>query len=90
MNFSYANCMTGLWIPEQFPYVAFNESGCDFSHISLWSFYRHIQLLTRGKLNSAFSQALMKVGACEEVLRRVFDIGRTLFYLEKVTKDTLK
>ena len=82
--------LTDLWIPEQFPYVAFNESGCDFSHISLWSFYRHIQLLTGGKLNSAFSQALMKAGACEEVLRRVFDIGRTLFYLEKVTKDTLK
>lgn len=81
--------MTELWIPETFPYVAFSDSGYDFSHISLFGFYRHIQLLTGYKTNSLISQALMKSGLTEEVLKMVFDIGKGFFHQTKITRDIL-
>lgn len=76
--------MTDVWIPEKFPYIAFNESGQDFSHVSLWGFYRHIQLLTDCSLNSVASRALLQNGADEALLSRVFDLGRTCWHQEKV------
>ncbi len=80
--------ITDLWIPERFPYVAFNDSGYHFSHVSLWGFYRHIQLLTGYKINSVFSKALLKFGVNEEILNRVFNIGTRIFYQTKVTNGT--
>ncbi len=79
--------MTELWIPEQFPYIAFSDSGYDFSHVSLFGFYRHVQLLTGCKINSAVSRALLKSGIDEEVLNRLFAIGKGFFYQTKVTKN---
>lgn len=81
--------ITELWIPEGFPYVAFNDSGYHFSHVSLWGFYRHIQLLTGYKMNSIFSIALLKHGASEEALSRVFNTGTRSSYQSKITKSTL-
>ena len=77
--------MTDAWIPEQFPYVAFSESGYDFSHVSLWGFYRHVQLLTGYRTTSTISQLLMKTGVSEKLLKRLFEIGRTVSYQTKVT-----
>lgn len=82
--------ITELWIPETFPYVAFNDSSYDFSHVSLYGFYRHIQLLTGYKLNSLISQALMKSGLREDILKNVFDIGRGFFHQTKVTRDIIR
>ena len=82
--------MNDLWIPEKFPYVAFSESGYEFSHVSLWGFYRHIQLLTACKLNSSVSQLFLKTGVGESVLRRLFDIGRAVYHQAKVTKGILE
>ena len=81
------NCcdMTDAWIPEKFPYIAFSESGYEFSHVSLWAWYRHIQLLTGCKTDSTFSRALLKYGAAEDILNRVFTIGRSIYYQTKVT-----
>lgn len=81
--------MTDVWIPEKFPYIAFKESGQDFSHVSLWGFYRHIQLLTDCRLNSVVSQVLLKNGVDEVLLNRVFSVGRTCWHQEKVTKTLL-
>lgn len=81
--------ITGCWIPETFPYVAFNESMYDFSHVSLFGFYRHIQLLTGYKLNSLISQVLIKQGLDEEILKKVFDIGKGIFSKTKVTRDII-
>lgn len=78
--------MTDVWIPEKFPYVAFKESGQDFSHVSLFGFYRHIQMLTDCRLNSAASRALLQNGADQAVLSRVFTIGRTCWHQERLTK----
>lgn len=34
--------ITGLWISAGFPYIAFNDNGYTFAHISLFGFYRHV------------------------------------------------
>lgn len=78
---------TDLWIPEKFPYVAFDDSGYFFSHISLWGFYRHIQLLTLNKIDSTFSKTLLNHGVSEEIMNHVFEIGTRIFYQTKVTKN---
>ena len=49
---NYCN-LTGLWIPESFPYIAFNDNL--FSHLSLYGFYRHMSmLLSMGKATNMF------------------------------------
>ena len=78
--------MTDIFIPEQFPYIAFDNSGYEFSHVSLWGFYRHIQLLTQCRMNSAISRLFLKEGLSEEILKRLFNIGHSIFSQEKVTK----
>ena len=81
--------ITGVWIPEQFPYVAFQDSGCDFSHVSLYGFYRHIQLLTGYSISSVFSRALLKQGADEVTLDRIFKMDLCNSYYVRILKDTL-
>ena len=82
--------MTDVWIPEKFPYVAFSESGYKFSHISLWGFYRHIQLFTGCKLGSTISQLFLKTGVSTDTLKNLFEIGRSIYYQTKVTKTAWK
>lgn len=81
--------ITDLWIPETFPYITFKDSGYDFSHVSLFGFYRHIQLLTGYRSNSLISQALIKSGLGEDVLNKVFDIGQNIYLKAKITRDVL-
>ena len=87
-NSNYCD-LTGVWIPEQFPYVAFQDSGYDFSHVSLYGFYRHIQLLTGYNIDSVFSRALIKQGADETTLNRIFKIDLCDSYYVRILKDTL-
>lgn len=82
--------LTEALIPAKFPYVALGESGNGFSHVSLWGFYGHVQLLTGCKMESSISQLLLKAGATEEVLQRLFDVGRTIYSQTKVTRKALK
>ncbi len=77
--------LTDLWIPERFPYIAFTTNGCDFSHVSLWGFYRHIQLLTGYNANSVFSNALINAGVDQEILDKVFNMDIYNVYQEKIT-----
>jgi hypothetical protein len=79
--------LTDLWIPEQFPYITFQESGYDFSHISLWGFYRHIQLLIEKTVSSRLGQALLVAGVNEATLQALINIEE--YPLSKVTKDIL-
>lgn len=78
--------MTDAWIPEKFPYIAFSESGYEFSHISLWGFYRHVQLFTGNRLSSAISKLFLKTGVSEDVLKRLFEIGRTVYHQTRIAK----
>ena len=70
--------LTGAWIPAKFPYIAFAESGCDFSHVSLWGFYRLIQLHTYGRLESQVSKVLLEAGIEKSLLNRVFELGKKI------------
>lgn len=82
--------MTDIWIPERFPYVAFSESGYRFSHVSLWGFYQHVQLLTGCQMTSVISRLLLKAGVDEETLKKLFELGQNIFYQTKVTKEVWK
>lgn len=60
--------LTDLWIPKQFPYIAFEESSYLYSHVSLWGFYNHLSLLMfRGK-KSAVYQAFLDIGVAESTM----------------------
>jgi hypothetical protein len=87
-SYSHFCDLTGLWIPQKFPYIAFDESDYDFSHVSLWGFYRHLQLLTGCHEKSTFSRLLMKCGITETLLERIFRIGHGIFYQAKVTQGS--
>lgn len=80
--------MIGVWIPERFPYIAFNVRHYTFSHVSLWGFYRHVKLLTGCKMRTRFSRLLLKAGAAEDVLKWLFTVGNTACYQTKVVGVT--
>ena len=79
--------LTGVLIPEKFPYITFDENAYDFSHVSLWGFYRHLQLLTRKEIDSPVSKMLLQQGVDEELLNRIFDVGLSYFYQEVVNRS---
>lgn len=82
--------LTDLWIPEKFPYITFKESGYDFSHVSLWGFYRHIQLLMEKNESSRLGRALITAGVKEEILQLLLQIDDYSFNLfSKVTWDMI-
>jgi hypothetical protein len=78
--------LNDLWIPEQFPYIAFQESSYDFSHVSLWGFYRHLQLLMRGDASSPLGRVMMDNGVDKSILQTLLDIRELYGYTKKVIK----
>ena len=79
-----------LWIPRTFPYVAFTDSGYDFSHVSLFGFYRHLQLLVGYNINAIMRHVLIKFGLSEDLLQRVLNIGKEFYYQTKVTENIIR
>ena len=71
--------LTGAWIPAKLPYIAFSESGYDFSHVSVYGFYRLIQLLTYRSLDSKVSKEYTNAGINIDLLNRVFQLGDNLY-----------
>lgn len=71
-----SNCcdLSNAWIPRNFPYIAFDESNCPFSHVSLGAFYEHMRLLLLHGSRSAVWKAMVKLGAKEELLERIVDM----------------
>ena len=78
--------LTDAWIPEEFPYIAFNDNGYRFSHISLYGFYRHIQLLTNFQTESVFCNELLKYGASKSAITRITSMNNYDLYGEKIIK----
>jgi len=82
--------ITGGLIPSQFPYITFAQSGYDFSHVSLWGFYRHLQLLMEKSISSRLGKALLEVGVPEKTLNALLCIDDFLsIRLSKVFRNTL-
>lgn len=88
-SINFCEITDGL-IPRRFPYISFDNGGREFSCVSLWGFYRHIQLLTQFKINSAIGQIFLKAGLDEGILKRIFEIGNNIFYQEKVVEFSIK
>ena len=81
--------ITELWIPKQFPYISFDKSGYDFSHVSLWGFYRHVQLLMKRSMGF-LGQEMLAAGVEETVLRALLAIDDNIFYYSpKVSRNML-
>ena len=70
------NCcdLSSAWISRNFPYIAFDESDCPFSHVSLGAFYEHMRLLLLHGSRSAVWRAMVKLGAEEELLEHIVNM----------------
>ena len=66
--------LSHAWIPEKFPYVAFDNSGYLFSHVSLGAFYEHLRLLLLHRKRSRVWKSMIENGVSEELLERVMDM----------------
>lgn len=66
--------ITGAWIPAGFPYIAFNESGYVYSHVSLFGFYRHVgALLSMGE--TVASKIFKSEPSSHKIIDRINQIG---------------
>lgn len=74
------------WIPAQFPYIKLTSN----EDISLYSFYRLLQVLTKKDVQSDFSKKLMDNGVDLELLHRIFDIGKKQYWAKPVTNASLR
>jgi hypothetical protein len=85
----------GLWIPKQFPYVTFSESGHDFSHVSLWTCYRYLQLIIRNRIDSSVANLLIDNGVSKNILERLlclneYKLRSSSYDAQIVTQDMLR
>ncbi len=67
--------LTGVWIPAEFPYVAFDDMA-----VSLYGFYKHIKILTNCRSTSKVSLMLIEKGLDEYILEYLFDIEQFTGY----------
>lgn len=84
----------GLWIPEQYPYITFAESGYSFSHVSLWGCYRHLQLIMSNNANSRIAKLFIDDGVDKTILDYLmglteFELRKNSYYAQIVNKDML-
>lgn len=70
------NCnLCGCLIPYRFPYLAFEQSGYRWGHVSLCGFYRLLAFLSNGSKGSPFSAALIDRGIGPDTLQHMIDAG---------------
>ncbi len=60
-----------MWIPAGFPYIAFNDSSCDFAHVSLFGFYRHVGALLSMGTSTVASQIFEHETFSNELINRI-------------------
>ncbi|MCL2570012.1 MAG: hypothetical protein FWE16_02285 [Firmicutes bacterium] len=77
---SFNSCdLTDIWIPGMFPYVNFHfDSGCDFSHVSLFGFYRHVKLLTQTGKTKIIGEFVSELRQ-EDILDKLSEIDGSFF-----------
>ena len=80
--------ISNLWIPPEYPYIAFKESDYLYSHISLYGFYQNIQFITNYNLDSITSKKMLENGLNKEILENLFKIKNNIDYGDiKITRD---
>lgn len=66
--------LTKLWIPAGFPYITFAESGFDYSHISLFGFYRYVGMSVATGINSGAYRLLTHQSLAKSIINRILQI----------------
>lgn len=66
--------LSGCLIPQNFPYVAFNDAQYDWGHVSLYGLYRLLSF-TCPSSESPTATTLENAGVSVELLRRFIDNG---------------
>lgn len=79
--------ITGIWIPPKFPYIAFNDSGYSFSHVSLYGFYRHIGVMLSMGSNTVASQIFEHKTFGNEIISCIKRIDDNFPFEIKVTRE---
>lgn len=74
--------ITGVWIPAKFPYITFGDG--DFSHVSLYGFYRHMGALLSMGIKS---QLLVQKTFNTEIINRIKQISYYLPFEIIVTRE---
>jgi hypothetical protein len=69
--------LTGVLIPEDFPFIAFGDTNFLFGHVSLQGFYRHLSFLCKAPYGhpSNLYRSLVSAGASAIVLDRLIGLG---------------
>jgi hypothetical protein len=67
--------VTNGLIPREFPYLAFESAQYDWSHISLFGFYRILSFLCPTRAESPVRRALLDQGVADTVLQRFTENG---------------
>jgi len=60
--------ISGCLIPKNFPYLAFEESQQEWSHVSLHAFYRLLALICPKQQHSQVQRGMLNCGVSEEIL----------------------
>jgi hypothetical protein len=66
--------VSGCLIPENFPYIAFNDAQYDWSHISLYGLYRLLSFMCPSD-DSPIAAALVDAGVSIQLVRRFVNNG---------------
>lgn len=67
--------VTGCLIPQEFPYIAFEDAQYDWSHVSIYGLYRLLSFLCHSLERSPAWQALIDKDIPEDVLKRFISNG---------------
>lgn len=79
--------ITGMWIPAGFPYITFNDSGYDLSHVSLHGFYRHISTIFSMGTEAFVSEIFEDKSIHEDILNQVLQIDDDFPFEILVTRE---
>lgn len=79
--------ITSIWIPPKFPYIAFDDSGYSFSHVSLYGFYRHIGVMLSMGSDTVASKILENKTFSNEIIGRIKQMYDYFPFAVKVTQE---
>jgi len=81
--------ITDMLIPEHFPYIAFNESGYVFSHVSLFGFYQLLRQYAYLFLSCNLDDLLENLSFSEIAKKALFQTGHD-YITPTLTRDVLR
>lgn len=81
--------ITGLWISEGFPYIAFNDSQYAYSHVSLYGFYRHMGALLSMGSHTNGTKIFKQDELTEDIILKIRNIDDYFPIEIRVTKEII-